>query len=190
MPHMRRGDWEHATLLFCAGNCGEQDAQGKKEKMSKIYLKDFGPFANVNPEGNKIALCIRSGDHEEGAGPRYIETWSPGADVGFAYWSTYGRQQNFTQIGQRCFGFIKIDAERYLFVTAGRITNITGPGMPCGFAVDDDLEPYVGRLIVRPIPDPLGGQQYGRYVFNLANYWQNTEVVELLPDGFDTTSLA
>ena len=21
MPHMRRGDWEHATLLFCAREC-------------------------------------------------------------------------------------------------------------------------------------------------------------------------
>ena len=40
MPSSRRGDWEHATLLFCAGNCGEQDAQ-ERRMMAMSWIDNY-----------------------------------------------------------------------------------------------------------------------------------------------------
>ena len=63
MPSSRRGDWEHATLLFCAGNCGEQDAQERwrlpmersrelaKQKICSYLKADGLPVSTTGAPG-------------------------------------------------------------------------------------------------------------------------------------------
>lgn len=157
-----------------------------------MRLKEIGPFAKLQPKGNnvKLALCVREGDHAHGAGSRYIEHWSPDCNNGFAYWAYHGGRRNFTRIGQVCLGFIRIDASHYLFVTAGEISKLCRQGMACEFRTYDEFAPYVGRLVVRPLPDPTGAMQYGGYIFNAKNYWEQTEVVGMLPEGYRTERLA
>lgn len=143
-----------------------------------MLLKNLDPFKNLDVRRAKISLNDREGDRVHGAGRHYIDFWSPGGDVGFAYWSHYGNgQRNFTFEGQLCLGFIKDEDGEFLLVTVGRVTKLTPAGSPCEHEELPEFRKHIGKLRVRILPDPTPARQRGRYVFNLKRFWDESEVV-------------
>lgn len=136
------------------------------EKMLDIDPKDF-----------KIVLNLHGSD-----GQKFIDGWNNGTvkidDVRFSYWSHYAPGKRNFSVGDKVLGFMRTEADRYLFITAGRITSVPETPSPCGYAVFHEFDDYIGRLVIRTHK----GNTYARYVFKMDRYLdkRKIEVSEIL----------
>ena len=125
-------------------------------------------------------------------------------NVDFTYHSHQGdnsakkkASRNFTQIGQVCFGFVRLeeDADKWLLVTAGEITSIPDSDNigTCGHRELPAFQGFIGRLIIRYHK----GNTFSRYIFNAETILDKIIVEEILPyeyepiqfKGFDKVQL-
>lgn len=136
---------------------------------------------HLDPSEWKLALNIRGGLD----GERFIDNWNAGTlnldDVGFSYWSHRSEKgtgrRNFA-VGEKVLGFMRIEGNRYLFITAGRITAVPDCAGPCAYEPLPEFNDYLGRLII----STAKGNTFSRYVFRLDNYLRKhtIEVAEIL----------
>ena len=135
----------------------------------------------------KLVLNLHGGEDKK----RFIDQWSMGslseADMGFSYWAHFGKSKkgkfrdNF-RIGDRCLGFIQMQGDQYLFITAGQITAIPTVDGPCEYSTLHEYDALIGRLIIRTHK----GNKFSRYVFKLDNYLARQKIVvqEILPGEY------
>lgn len=130
----------------------------------------FFPFEALAPvstpelrSGYKIALSMHHGD----TGERFVDIWRAGEDVADAcLWSTStGKISNY-RIGDRVLGFIRLDRDQYLLVTACEITSVPPAPGPCGRADLPEWKWAVGGLVIRTHK----GNTRSRWIFGLENY--------------------
>ena len=113
-------------------------------------------------------------------------------NVDFTYHSHQGgntikkkASRNFTEIGQLCFGFVRLeeDDNKWLLVSAGRITSIPDSDHigTCGHEEIKEYQGLIGRLIIRY----QKGNTYSRYIFNMQPLIDKIEVSEILSDIYE-----
>ena len=92
--------------------------------MKDLLLKDLFCLTNEDINNSKIVFNIGNSSY---GGPCYIDIWNKNKDVSYSYWSHYGKstsnQKNF-KVGQRVFGFVRIEEDKYLLVTVGDILEV------------------------------------------------------------------
>ena len=154
---------------------------------------------DIDPSEWKLVLNLRSGIGEKD----FIEEWNSGNlnlnDVGFSYWSHQSEKGNGRRnfnVGDKVLGFMRIDGDRYLFITAGIITSVPDSVGVCQYKRLREFDGYVGRLII----STKKGNTFSRYVFRLDNYLEKREIevaeilsAELKPiefSGFDNVHLS
>ena len=147
--------------------------------MEKILLKDIWHLDDSQLLRGKLSLSMTSGE----GGVKFIDEWKAYGknDLGFAFHSHFGGKRSFKE-GELCFAFIRIEGRRYLFVQAVEILSVPKNEGTCRVSVKRCFEQFKGRLIVN-VPKESG--DYGRYVYKLAKFWNQIEVVELLDSQFE-----
>ena len=164
--------------------------------MKKIGLLDV---FDIDPIEWKLVLNLCGGVGEK----RFIDEWNEGKlnleNVGFSYWSHQSEKgtgrKNFN-VGDKVLGFMRIDGDRYLFITAGLITHVPETAGACEYRKLHEFDGYIGRLII----STKKGNTFFRYVFRLDNYLEKREIevaeilrAELRPiefTGFDNVHLS
>lgn len=144
--------------------------------MKDLYLNDIFNLSEKEIENSKIVLDMTAD------GKRCIDIWNTTRDVSYTYWSNYGEQKNFKK-GQRCFGFVQINKNKYLLTTVGDILEVPDYAT-CKYKEVEKYKGFIGRLIVN-VPK---GNTFSRYVFNLKKYIYDTKVLEILPKDYETIS--
>ena len=154
---------------------------------------------DIDPSEWKLVLNLRGGIGEK----NFIEEWNNGNlnlnDVGFSYWSHQSEKGNGRRnfnVGDKVLGFMRIDGDRYLFITAGIITHVPDSVGVCEYKRLCEFDGYIGRLII----STKKGNTFSRYVFRLDNYLEKREIEvaeilsgELKPiefSGFDNVHLS
>lgn len=135
-------------------------------------------------------------------GKTHFETWYESDEnnrsIDFSYFShqgVNGKNRNFTNIGQYCFGFVRLkeNSDHWLLVTAGEITSIPDKPDTCGHRELERFQGLIGRLIIKYHK----GNTFSRYIFNMRGIIEEAKVHEILPniyepikfDGFENVHL-
>ena len=151
--------------------------------MKDLYLKDILPLSQEEIGDAKIALNMSYN------GKSHFDRWNESdannRDVSYSYYSHYGKNRNFTRIGQLVFGFVQLprNNKRWLLVTVGKITSLADYNT-CGHEDDERFQGMIGRLIV----EIDKGNTFSRYVFNLNKYYEEAKVVEILSNDYQAIS--
>lgn len=148
--------------------------------MKDLYLNDLFNLSENEIEKSKIVLDMTAN------GKKSIDLWNESdpnnRDVSYSYWSHYGDQKNFA-VGQRSFGFVKIDKDRYLLTTVGDILEVPEKDI-CKYREVRKYDGFKGRLVI----ELHKGNTFSRYVFNLSKYINDIKVVEILPKDYEKIS--
>ena len=149
--------------------------------MKKTAILNLTDLFNIKPSEWKLVLNIRAGSE----GEKYADKWNSGrlglGDVGFSYWSHSSEKGNGRRnfnVGDKVLGFMRIGTDRYLLITAGRVTEVPDHAGPCGYEPLHEFDAYLGRLIIIT----KKGNAFARYVFRLDKYLatHTVEVAEIL----------
>ena len=153
-----------------------------------IYLNDIFNLKNFDISDIKLVFNMHPGTGNDHIS--FLSRWNSNVDiserdVGFSYWSHFGSSSKNTKnfkVGQICLGFIRLTGNKYLFITAGKITSIPDEPGPCEYKPLHEFDGYIGRLIA--VIDK--GNTYGRYVFNLKPFWDDKriKVLEILSSEY------
>lgn len=156
----------------------------------EIKLNDILHLTEKEISNSKIGLNM------EWQGRSHFLDWYESDEnkrnVDFTYHSHQGENtpkkkasRNFTEIGQWCFGFVRLpeDTDKWLLVSAGEITSIpdTDHIGACGHVEIDKYQCLIGRLVIRYHK----GNTYSRYIFNLKPIIQEIEVSDILPNIYE-----
>ncbi len=147
--------------------------------MKDLFLNDILRLTDEEIANSKIALNMKWG------GESHFKRWNDSdpshRDVSYSYAQHYGKQRNFTRIGQVVFGFVQLPSSnrKWLLVTAGRITGFPEKG-PCDHEEIENFQGFLGRLVV----EIHKGNTNSRYVFNLSKYIAKAKVVEILSSDY------
>lgn len=153
---------------------------------------------HLSPEeisNSKIELNMDAGR----GGQAFLDRWlthpeedkANGTCKACSYWGWQGGRKNFFP-GQWVFSFVRISAEKWLFISAAQI--IDTPANDWADAqVLDRFKPLFGRLVIKCNK----GNKFARYVFNLSKYLEQATVQEILPciysgelfEGYDRVHL-
>ncbi len=151
--------------------------------MKEIFLNDILNLSEEEISDAKIAFNIKW------ESKLFFDTWndsdSENREVSYSYYSHYGKQKNFTHIGQMVFGFVQLprNNKRWLLVTAGRIKSLPDHAN-CQHEEIERFKGLHGRMIV----EFAKGNKNGRYVFNLSKFINEIKVVEILPNEYQAIS--
>lgn len=167
--------------------------------MKDLYLKDLLNLTDEEISNSKIALNMTTN------GILAFQEWENSnvnkRNVDFSYWShssykNNNKKRNFTEVGQQCFGFVRIpnDNNKWLLVTVGKIKKIPDKPAVCEYEEIEKYSGFLGRLIV----GLHKGNTFSNYVFNLSKFINKIKVVEVLPheyqkiifDGYDNVQLS
>ena len=144
-------------------------------------------------ENAKMVLSIYDKKNDKSY---FIDEWRKTGEVKYSYWSHFGdsvkNQRNF-KVGQRVFGFVRMEEDKYLLVTVGDILEVPDKHGFCKYKNVVDYEGFIGRLVI----GLHKGNAFSRYVFNLITYINESKVLEILPKeykslefrGFDNVHL-
>ena len=150
-------------------------------------LNDILNFTDEEINNAKITLNMTSGKN----GPRmideyYLKYYNTKETQKHCYWSHHGdcekNNRNFTREGQINVGFFRMNDDKWLLITVGKILKI--PNVPNHCEFEDYKEKYkslYGRLIVKF----KKGNTFSTYTFNLNTYLNECEVFEILPKPYD-----
>lgn len=145
--------------------------------MDNIFLNDILNLTEEEIDNCKISLNISQGK----GGKLCLDSWLEDGNTYDGFYSYYGIQANF-KVGYLCLAFYKLgwSGNQYLFVGAGRITNMPSAEErgTATYEPIERLQKYVGRLIV----DVYKGNTQGRYNFWLRKFINECKVVEILPE--------
>jgi len=173
----RRCDYAVQTTMF------RQSIKGAT--MKELSLLELLHINDTT--GYKLVLNLHGGEDKK----RFIDQWTMGSlsesDVGFSYWAHFGKSKNGKfrdnfKVGDKCLGFIQMQGEQYLFITAGEIISVPNAEGPCEYSRLQEYDALIGRLIIRTHK----GNTYSRYVFSLTNYLKGREIIvqEILPGEY------
>lgn len=149
--------------------------------MKDIMLNDLLCLTEDEIKNAKIVLNI--GNTKYG-NSNYIDEWSKTKNVSYSYWSHYGEndnnQKNF-KVGQRVFGFVRMEEDKYLLVTVGDILEVPDKPGFCKYTNVEKYKGFIGRLVI----GVHKGNTYSRYAFNLEKYINEAKVLEILPKEYE-----
>lgn len=96
-----------------------------------------------------------------------------------SYWGWYQGKRNFYP-GQYVFSFCKLDQDEWLFISAGKVTDIPANGRAT-VEIIEKYKPFFGRLITKYHK----GNTYSRYVFKLSKIINQITVKQILPGIYE-----
>lgn len=148
--------------------------------MKDIMLNELLCLKEDEIENAKMVLSIYDKNNDKSY---FIDEWRKTGKVEYSYWSHFGdsvkNQRNF-KVGQRVFGFVRMEEDKYLLVTVGDILEVPDKHGFCKYKNVVDYEGFIGRLVI----GFHKGNTRGRYSFNLKTYINKVKVLEILPKEY------
>lgn len=153
-------------------------------------LEQFLNFSPQQVENSKITLSVKTNDFDP------LSIWlTENGNADFSYHSHYSSRpqaeqkkapaRNFS-VDSTVLGFVNIGVNRWLFITAGVVTEVPEiskefpNGTTCKYEIIDKFSPLFGKLII----NLEKGNKFSRYAFNLNTFISQATIEQILPVNY------